>query len=624
VDSRLKRYYERELRHLRETAGEFARDFPKIAGRLGLSDTECADPYVERLLEGFAFMAARVQLKIDAEFPRFTQHLLEAVYPHYLAPTPSMCVVRFEPDLDDASLAGGFTVPRGTALRSVLGRGERTPCEYRTAHEVTLLPLRITRAAYHTRDVGLLNLPERFRGRAAPKAALQIRIESTAGLSISDLGLRSLDVYLRGSDQTPIRLYEQLFAHSLGMVVRPPTDPAPWQRVLPRESVAQLGFEDDHGMLPLGPRSIQGYRLVREYFAFPQRYMFLRLDGLADAVSRCEGRELELILPLGEHDLELEDAVDAENISLFCTPAVNLFPKRADRAHVSEKQWEFHVVPDRTRPKDFEVYEVRGVEGYSAGGEELVEFRPFYAADDFDGGGAYYAINRRARVMSSKERREGRSSKYSGGEVFVSLVDASNAPFRGDIRQLGFDTLCTNRHLPLRMPVGVGPTDFTTELGAGVRSVRVITGPTEPRPSYAEGETAWRLIGHLKLNYLSLIDADQREGAGALRDLLKLYGDASDPVLRRQVDGVRTIGAEPVTRRVPVPGPIAFARGLRVTVGLEEPFFEGTGIFVLGAVLERFFAKHVSINSFTETTIRSTERGEVMRWPPRIGLRSVL
>jgi len=626
MDSRLKRYYERELRHLRETAGEFARDYPKIAGRLALSENECADPYVERLLEGFAFMAARVQLKLDAEFPRFTQHLLEAVYPHYLAPTPSMCVAQFEPDLEDASLGAGFAVPRGTSLKSVLGRDERTACEYRTAHEVTLLPLRVAKASYHTRDVPLLELPDRFSGRAMPKAALEIRLEATAGLTFSDIELDDLDLYLLGPDQTPIRLYEQLFAHGRGVIVRPPGLPPVWQEVLGRDSVRQLGFEDEEALLPLGPRSFQGYRLLREYFAFPQRYMFVRLQGLAPAVRRCEQGELELIVPLGEQDLELEDAVGAGNFALFCTPAVNLFSKRTDRVHVTDKQWEFHVVPDRTRPRDYEIFEIQGVEGYTGGGEEVMEFRPFYAANDFDDseGSAFYAVSRRPRVLSSRERREGRSTKYGGSEVFVSVVDSNNAPYLGELRQLGFQTLCTNRHLPLRMPVGVGATDFTVELGGGVRSVRVVTGPTEPKPSFSEGETAWRLISHLTLNYLSLIDTDEREGAGALRDLLKLYGDSTDPVLRRQVDGVRTIGAEPVTRRVPVPGPIAFARGLRISVGLDEPFFEGTGIFVLGAVLERFFAKYVSINSFTETVVRSLERGVVMRWPPRIGRRLTL
>jgi len=174
------------------------------------------------------------------------------------------------------------------------------------------------------------------------------------------------------------------------------------------------------------------------------------------------------------------------------------------------------------------------------------------------------------------------------------------------------------------MPVGSGRTDLVADIGVSVESIRVISGPTRPRPSFAEGEISWRLISHLTLNYLSLVDTDSRDGAGSLRDLLKLYGDASEPAIRKQVQGLRNMSCKPVTRRVKTPGPIAFARGLELDVTLDEPHFEGTGIFMLGAVLERFFCKYVSINSFTETVVRSIDRGEVMRWPARIGQRAIL
>ncbi|TVS00414.1 MAG: type VI secretion system baseplate subunit TssF [Phycisphaerales bacterium] len=625
MDKRLLRLYERELRHLRESAAEFASEYPKIAGRLGLGDLECSDPYVERLLEGFAYLAARVQLKLDAHFPRITQHLLESVYPHYLAPTPSMCVVRYEPDLNEAALAGGFLVPRGTPMRSILGRGDRTPCEYRSAHDVRLLPIRLEEASYHTRDVGSLDLPPELSGRNAPKAALRLKFRATASLTFAEIDLDRLDLYLLGTDQTPTRLYEQIYAHRTGVLVRPAQKPPEFTEVLPASSIRQLGFDDAEALLPVTARSFQGYRLLQEYFTFPQRFSFVRLSGLREAAKRCSGTELEVIVLLDADDPELDGAVEPDNFALFCTPAINLFPRRTDRIHIDEYRHEFHVVPDRTRPADFEVHQVLSVEGYGSGGAQAIEFKPFYAASEFDeGGGAFFSTNRRPRTLTGQERRTGRKTSYTGSEVFVALVDATNAPFRSDLRQLGVETLCTNRHLPLRMPLGTGRTDFTAETGPAVRSIRVITGPTSPRPSFAEGETAWRLISHLSLNYLSLVDEDQARGATALRDLLKLYGDATSPVMRKQVEGARSISAKPITRRVKTPGPISFARGLEVTLTLEDASFEGTGIFVLGAVMERFFAKYVSINSFTETVVRSAERGQVIRWPARTGQRAIL
>lgn len=217
----------------------------------------------------------------------------------------------------------------------------------------------------------------------------------------------------------------------------------------------------------------------------------------------------------------------------------------------------------------------------------------------------------------------GPRSSYIGSELYLALVDADEAPYRGSLQQLAVSALCTNRDLPLHMPIGRGETDFTLNSGAPVKAVRCVTGPTQPRPSRAHGDTAWRLISHLSLNYLSLINTDNRPGAAALRELLALYGDLAEASVRRQIDGVVSIRSQPITRRGAIPGPIA-CRGLEVAVNLDESAFEGAGAFLLGAVLERFFAKYVSINSFTETVVRSLERGEMIRWPERIGRRQIL
>ncbi|MBI5446080.1 MAG: type VI secretion system baseplate subunit TssF, partial [Deltaproteobacteria bacterium] len=352
MDPRLLRYYNRELLHIREMGGEFAKEFPKIAARLGLEGFECADPYVERLLEGFAFLAARVQLKLDAEFPNFTQHLLEIVYPHYLCPTPSMAVVQLKPDLGQGALGEGFPIPRGTALRSLLGKGEQTPCEYRTAHDVTLWPLELAAAEYlpHPRD-----LPSSGAGwLSQAKAALRLKLRATAGVTFDKMPLTSLPVFLRGGGELPQHLYEQLLANSLGLVVGPPE--RPWHELVPRAQIRRLGYDEEQALLPHGPRSFEGYRLLQEYFAFPERFMFIELAGLGPAARRCAGSELDVTVVLSRTDPALESTIDASHFGLFCTPAINLFPKRADRIHVSDQVNEFHVVPDRTRPMDFETF----------------------------------------------------------------------------------------------------------------------------------------------------------------------------------------------------------------------------------------------------------------------------
>jgi len=618
-------YYDRELQHLRGMAAEFAQDFPKIAGRLSLDQFECADPYVERLLEGFAFLAARVQYKYDAEFPRLTQAILSTIYPHYLAPTPSMAVVRFQPNPSDTGLAKGAPIPKGTALRSIVGKGERTPCEYRTAHDVTLLPITIKQVDYYTRELSQLRLP----AAASARAALRIRLEVTPqGLTFNKLTMDQLTFHIQGVDEMSMSLYEQIFAHCCGVVCQGTEKPvASWNCISPGSTLRRVGFDDDQALLPYSCRSFQGYRLLHEYFAFPQRFMFFKLIDLQKAALSCNNNQMDLIILLDEPCIELEGRIDASKLELFCTPAVNLFSKRLDRVQLSDRFSELHLVPDRTRAKDFEVYNVTDVLGLGATADDEQVFRSFYASTDFDAvdeNESYYVTNRVPRVRSTKENLNGRLSNYHDSELFISLVDAKAAPYRSNLRQLAVNALCTNRDLPLRMPINRGRTDFTMERTASIESVRCVAGPTAPLPACMDGEVAWRAISHLSLNYLSLVDSPGGQGAAALRDLLKLYSNPNDAHTRKLIEGVLSIESAPIIRRVPAPGPLVFARGVELTITLDERSFEGTSAFLLGAVLECFFAKYVAINSFTETVVCSATRGEIIRWPTRLGLRHLL
>jgi type VI secretion system protein ImpG len=617
MDPRFIQYYNRELQYIREMGGEFARQFSKIAGRLGMDGFEVADPYVERLLEGFAFLAARVQLKLDDAFPRFTQHLLEMVYPHYLAPTPSMAVVQLSPNPREGALTSGVTVPRNSALRSLLGKEEQTACEYRTAHDVTLWPISIAKAEYRTFLGALDDLPSAELGRAS--AVMRLTLVTTGGQSFDKLPLDRLPIFLRGDLEVTSRLYEQLHGHAIGMFVRPRKRPGPWQRVPSKRPIRALGFEDHEALLPRSARSFEGYRLLHEYFAFPSRFMFAELCDLRASLAKCPGEEVEVLILFDAADAALEGALDVALLGLFCTPAINLFPRRADRIHLNDTDHEYHVIPDRTRPMDFEVHSVGEVTGFGSGVESKRKFLPFYAYSDGAGDRpAYYTLRREQRRLSERQRAHGPRSSYVGSEVFISLVDGDEGPFASDLKQLGLETMCTNRDLPLHMPLGQGRTDFTLESGAPVASIRSFAGPTVPRASYAHGNTAWRLISHLSLNYLSLTDP------GALRELLLLYADLGEGEAKRQIEAVRGVASKPIVRHLTSAGPLAFARGVQVDITCDESAFQGASVFLFGAVLERFFAKYTSINSFTETVLQTVQRGEVMRWPASAGQTRVL
>ena len=619
------RYYERELSHVREMGAEFAREFPKIAGRLGLEGFECADPYVERLLEGFAFLAARVQLKLDSEFPTFTQHLLELVYPHYLAPTPSMAVVRFYPNAREGSLADGVLVPRDTVMRSRLGKHEQTTCEYWTKHDIQLWPFELRRVQYTT-VLGELN-QVKIPGPRRARAMLRLQLNTTSGIRFDQLSIDRLPLFLSGGDATTMRLYEQLTASTIAVVARVASKPNAAYAVVPGEGARAIGFDDDEALLPYGPRSFQGYRLLHEYFAFPARYMFVQLEGLQSVVRKCADTEIELLVVFDREEPLLEGVVDTSRVLPFCTPAINLFPRQADRVHLSDRESEYHIVPDRTRPLDLEVHSVTQVTGYGTRVDSEREFVPLYSVWDQrrdEERPAYFTVLRRPRMLSSRQQQVGTRSTYVGSEVFISLVDGHEGPFSHDLRQLGVQTLCTNRDLPLHMSVGQGDTDFTLQSGAPIDAARCVAGPSAPRVSHAHGETAWRLISHLSLNYLSLCNADSKQGAAAMRELLSLYAELADTSTAKQVNGLRSIASKPIMRPLFGSGPVTLVRGLEVAVECDESAFSGTGAFLLGAVLERFFAKYVAINSFTETTLRTLQRGEIMRWPMKSGQRPVL
>ncbi|MDE2005474.1 MAG: type VI secretion system baseplate subunit TssF [Rhodospirillales bacterium] len=625
MDPRLLRLYESELDFVREMGGEFAREFPKIAARLNIGSFDVVDPYVERLLEGFALLTARIQLKMEAEFPTLTQSLLQMVYPHYLAPTPSMAVVQVTPTASLQSSAAGAVLPRNTELRSLLGTEDQTNCEFRTAHAVELLPIAITEAEYIGTAAALtaLNLPDQ-RG---VRAAIRLRLKATGEAPFAKIPLERLPLFLSGPPAARVRLYEQLVADLATIYVRPAARPTPWLERLPAEALRPVGFEPDESLLPRAAESFDGYRLLQEYYAMPERFLFVELGRLGPLAARCAGHELDIVLLLNRSEPALANAFGSDQFSLFCTPAINLFPKRGDRVNLTDREVEHHIVPDRMRPLDFEVFSVTAMEGYAADGSGAQTFMPFYATNDLSRNPdhrAYYTLRREPRQLSSIARQRGPRSSYFGHEAFVSLVDAEASPLSHQLRQLGPDLLCTNRDLPLAMPVGKQHTDFTVTVSAPVASVRCRVGPTTPRPCRGDGEYAWRFISHLGLNYLSLTDTDERQGAAALRELLRLYVPAANVTAQRQMEAVMSIACHPIVRRIPGAGPISVGRGLELSLTIDETPFGGAGAILLAGVLERFFAKYVSINAFTETVFKTPDRGEVKRWPIRIGQRPVL
>ncbi|CAN7690791.1 MULTISPECIES: type VI secretion system baseplate subunit TssF [Paraburkholderia] len=628
MDPRLLDYYNQELIYMRELAGEFAQAHPKIARRLGMQAGEVADPYVERLIESFCFMAARMQIKLDAEFPRFTGRLLEVVYPNYVAPTPSMAVARLYPGRTEGSLARGYRIARGTALTARVPDGEKTACQFRSGQDVTLWPLEITEARLTGIPPDIPALDRYVPANAKVRGALRLKLRTTGDARIADLeGLDRLPVYLAGDEQVASHLFELLHTAGVATITAAPGEFNTLGRPLHSVSanaIAHEGLGTDQGLLPLAWSKFHGHNLLHEYFACPSRFYFFALTGLEKGLRQVNGREVEIVVLLDQSTERLANLVDASRFALFCTPVINLFPKHTDRIELSAQETEFRIVPARLTPLDYEVFSVGTMIGQVAETSEELEFRPLYQTLNNDEGnhGRYFSTRRERRLMSDSARRYGTRTPYIGTEMFVSLVDQNEAPYSEHIRFLSVDALVTNRDLPSLVPRD-GVRDLKLARSAPLESIGLIRAPTAPKAPYAEREMAWRLIRQLNFNYLPFDDLDHRAGGQGLRDLLRLFLTGDDAEHQRQVESLVGVKTQPVTRKLPGNGPLVFGRGIECALTVDEAGFSGTSPYLFGLILEHYLARHVSINTFTQTELHSMQRGRVARWPVRMGTRGI-
>ncbi|HUG60447.1 MAG TPA: type VI secretion system baseplate subunit TssF [Methylomirabilota bacterium] len=646
--------YNRELALLKEQASEFAEEYPGVADRLGGLLAERTDPMIEGLLQGAAFLAARVQLKLENEYAEFTSNLLEQLVPHYLAPAPSVMLVEIDPPYAEPALREGMTIARGTYLDANSRERERgVSCRFQLTGDLTLWPFQIVAAEYHAAAAPLqaLGLPIGGEALAGLRLTLTMRTTERAvdeppdtaafeapQMQFSACQTDSLTVHLLGAEGDAVALYEQLFAHASHVYFR--TLDAFGDPVVIDAGAAileQIGFSEDETLIPRDSRVFHGFDLLRDYFLFPRKYLGFRLCRLAPLMARLKAKTVEIIVVFDEVNPRLAAAVRPEMFALHAAPAVNLFEKTVDRIQIKPNQHEFHVVPDRSRALDFEPHRILSVHAHIAGDATRVPVSPVYAAglDDPTGRPRYtYSVRRMPRRRSSRELRFGSASDYIGTEMFMSVGDGSTIDTDREIAELSVRALCSNRHLTEQLPVGRGDADFTF-LDDTTLVVRCVSGPTPPREPVVSakrsrteqisgGEAAWRLINMLGMNQLGLVSRAGGAGAATLREALSLFADVGDNATDRRIRGIRQVDAKPTVRRLRQAQGVGVARGLEVRVLLDERAFEGSGVFLMGAVLDRFLAEYVTINSFTQTVVLGTERGEIMRWPARAGRKGVL
>jgi type VI secretion system protein ImpG len=594
-------YYDRELSYIRRLAAEFAVSHPKIAGRLRLTQDAVEDPHVARLIEAFAFLTARIRRKLDDDLPELTEALLNVLYPHYLSPIPSMAIMQASCPND---LAGSSVVPARVDVETEPLAGES--CRFRTCYSTTLWPITIEAASL--RGLPLVAPANPFASGTVAVLRLTLRCLAP-DMTFTKLAPDRLRFYLRGQSQHALSLYELIFNNAVSLAVADSaTDASPV--ILRPECIQPVGFDQGDGMLPYPARSFVGYRLLTEYFTFPEKFLFFDLTQLSAKILLDAKNKLDVFIYLNKTSAELERSVTAESFALGCTPIVNLFRQRAEPIHLTRSVSEYRVVPDARRPGVTEVFSVDSVVATAPDGTET-PFMPFYSVKH-----AAAAHDQRAFWFPA---RRAAADRVPGTETFLSLVDLDFNPSVPADTILSVETTCLNRDLPSRLPYGGGhPYLQLVEPSAGVASLHCITPPTPTVRPPLRNRALWRLISHLSLNHLSVTRGDS--GAEALREILKLYDFRDSSETRVAIGSVLDVHSRRSTARAPSADMGAFCRGLDIEIVFDEQRFVGNGLFLLAAVLERFLALYGSINSFTRLTVRLEGRpGVLRRWLPRAG-----
>ncbi len=596
-------YYDHELTAIHRLANEFAEAYPKIAGRLRLSPGGVDDPHVARLLDGAAFLAARVHHRLDDEFPELTDALLGMLYPHYLSPVPSCMVAKLDCSPD---LMGSDTRPRGTEFDTEPVRGEAL--RYRSTSPVTLWPIEVE----NIRLTGLPIVAPANPAAAGAVAALRITLKCMVpDVTFSQLGVDKLRFFLQGPSNQTLPLYELLCGHTVSVAfAESATDANP--TIVPAACVQPAGFADDEALLPWSARGFAGFRLLTEYFAFPEKFLFVDISGLERKTLAGAGNRLEIFLYLDRAVTELERTVGQPSMALGCVPLVNLFSRRCEPIAISHTETEYRIVPDARRPHFAEVWAVEQLRETRQDGTER-PWRPFHRLTESDTepdtpGGFYHTARRQA------------APGVPGTEVFIAPHDPNLDPDAPGGAILSVDATCLNRDLPTDLPYGGGrPSLRLVEGAASVAAIEPVTPPTGTlRPPLRE-QGFWRLISHLSLGHLSV--AGGTGGADALKEVLRLYAFRDTPEIATTIEALTAVTSQPGTARAP--GRMgAFCRGLDVTLEFDSRAWQVGGLYLLASVLERFLALHATINSFTRTkAVLRGRPGIAGAWPARGGTR---
>ena len=637
---------------------EFAAQYPKIASRLALDTTDIPDPYVERLLEGVSFLTARTQLKLDAEYPRFVQRILEVVYPDFINQKPAAAIVNLEPtnqyNADVINL-----LERGKILRSLPIDEFKVSCPFSVTKTTEILPLRIEKATY-TDSIGYLpNTLPALKQSSSKKVQSALRLDFSLSVpgACSEMLPDELSIFLGSELSKSSSLLFLLASECVGVVCHSYENPKQWYYPLPT-TPEHRGFREDEALSFNLDKSVSAFRIMQEYSRLPEKFLFISQKNIKQAIQQAEKkgylpkvpehleeivndkgvnkkiityrkRYFSLSFLFSNKIPELTELIGVDDFSVNAVPVVNLFRKKSSRFPVNIQDQEHHVVIDRTQPLNYEVYAIEQVKGFDTNNLQTVVFSPMYKAPDIglfpesQTQHAYFSARRADRVPSENSAKNGFRSSYLGSEVFLSLANNQNYAFNSNVQHLSVDAWCTSRDLPLIMPRD-GESDFLIEGFLPVKSIKLISKLTRPQEAVSEDRTLWSFLNQLSLNYLSLLNTDKEDAPVALKELLTVFVSSESDLLKKQIESIIRVETSIINKVVRHYGVATPIRGINITVTLDEAQLGGVHPFLFGSVLNHYFRRLVSINSFVQLRIDTLQQGHIATWPSEIGERMII
>lgn len=603
-------YVERELIILRGFLREFYERYPALAGNLQIAGDVCEDPHIEHLIQAVALIGARISKRMDDDYPQFTEALFETLFPHYLRPFPSCAIVQVLCTLaHNEAMTTATVIARGTEMESALIQGVR--CKFTTAYDVALAPIALTAARFDA----VIDAPASAQLPASVSSSLSIVIEGTsAAASLGQLVHGPLRVFINGEPSFCSALRDALFMRTVRAFVE--LENGEW-RPLATIPLAQVGFAETDALIPFGARSHQAYRVLTEYFAFPEKFNFFDIDLAAIHLRLPENYScITLHLAMDgvrpdSQNARLLRSLSPTNLLLSCTPVVNLFQRNGVPIAVTHFAADYSVLAHPTNASAFEVYSIDSVhvlrqrENHSV----VTEFRQFYSLRHSEGEtkkGHYWVLR----------HDEALAQVSPGHEKRITLVDADFEPLAIEKTSLSIELTCTNRELPGMLKYGQPGGDLLPLAAANGSPMRFLRRPSQPYRFDPGFGLHWRLISHLTLNHHSLA----QEGLAAFREMLVLYDLPQSPVTRRQINGI--VGLDHVaaaTWRRHKRG-ASLVHGTEVRITLDEEAFVGNGMHLFVQVIDQFLGLYVQLNSFIELVILSKTSGEeLIRCKPRSG-----